>query len=66
MTSELAACVNIVPQITSVYRWKGKVEKDNEILLIIKSRKSRLQELTSFICQNHPYEVPEVISLPVS
>lgn len=63
--ASLAACVNIVPQVTSIYKWKGKLERDQELLLIIKSRESRLPELTAFVRQHHPYETCEVISFPV-
>ena len=63
--SKLAACVNIVPQVQSVYKWKGKVVTDKEDLLIIKTRKSHLKRLTQYIIKNHPYDLPEVISLPI-
>ena len=66
MVSDLAACVNIVRQVRSIYKWKGKIEDDREHLLLIKSRYSRAEELTTFIRQNHPYEVCEVITVPVS
>ncbi|KAF8020525.1 hypothetical protein BT93_G1063 [Corymbia citriodora subsp. variegata] len=61
----LAACVNIVPGIESVYHWQGKIETDSEELLIIKTRESLLEPLTQHVKANHPYEVPEVISLPI-
>eukprot|EP00195_Chlamydomonas_chlamydogama_P015162 CAMPEP_0202912558 /NCGR_PEP_ID=MMETSP1392-20130828/58099_1 /ASSEMBLY_ACC=CAM_ASM_000868 /TAXON_ID=225041 /ORGANISM="Chlamydomonas chlamydogama, Strain SAG 11-48b" /LENGTH=100 /DNA_ID=CAMNT_0049603515 /DNA_START=284 /DNA_END=582 /DNA_ORIENTATION=- len=63
--SKLAACVNIVPGLTSVYWWDGKVNKDPELLLIIKSRTSLLPELTPFIKAHHPYTECEVIALPI-
>ncbi|KAK2719911.1 hypothetical protein QYM36_005403 [Artemia franciscana] len=59
---KLAACVNIVPKITSIYEWKGEINEDNEVLMIIKTRTSRVLELTDFVKKNHPYEVCEVIS----
>ena len=59
--SKLAACVNTIPGVKSTYVWKGKVEKDAELLLIVKTRTSLIPELTSFVKKNHPYEVPEVI-----
>ncbi|XP_073809583.1 protein CutA homolog isoform X1 [Danio rerio] len=62
---KLAACVNIVPQITSVYEWQGKIEEDNEVLLMIKTRSSKIPELAEYVRSNHPYEVAEVISLPI-
>ena len=66
MESDLAACVNIIPQLRSIYKWKGKIEDDKEHLLLIKSKYSRVNELTEFIKKNHPYEVCEVITVPVS
>ncbi|XP_075771769.1 protein CutA homolog isoform X2 [Pelodiscus sinensis] len=61
----LAACVNIVPQVTSIYEWKGKIEEDGEVLLMIKTRSSRIPALTDFVRSVHPYEVAEVIALPI-
>uniref|UniRef100_A0A914CYP5 G-protein coupled receptors family 1 profile domain-containing protein n=2 Tax=Acrobeloides nanus TaxID=290746 RepID=A0A914CYP5_9BILA len=63
--SRLAACVNIVPGVTSIYEWKGKLEEDNELLLIIKTKSDQLENLKSSIVKIHPYEVPEFISLPI-
>jgi periplasmic divalent cation tolerance protein len=62
----LAACVNVVPAITSVYRWKGKVVEDSEALLIIKSSAARFEELRAAIRELHTYETPEVIALALS
>ena len=62
----LAACVQIVGPIESVYRWKGKIEKAVEWLLLIKSKKSLYAELEKSIREMHPYEVPEIISVPIS
>ncbi|KAM8793813.1 protein CutA [Eudromia elegans] len=62
----LAACVNVVPQVTSIYEWKGKVEEDNEVLLMIKTRSSRIPALAEFVRSVHPYEVAEVIAVPVT
>ncbi|XP_069775296.1 protein CutA homolog isoform X2 [Narcine bancroftii] len=61
----LAACVNIVPQITSVYKWKGNIEEDSEVLLMIKTRTTKVDDLSSYVRLVHPYEVAEVISLPI-
>ncbi|XP_062829104.1 protein CutA isoform X2 [Anolis carolinensis] len=61
----LAACVNIVPQITSIYEWKGKIEEDSEVLLMIKTRSSRVSALAEFVRSVHPYEVAEVIAVPI-
>lgn len=62
---KLAACVNIIPQITSVYEWQGKIEEDSEVLLMIKTRSSKIPALAEYVRSNHPYEVAEVISLPI-
>ncbi|CAF4813522.1 unnamed protein product [Pieris macdunnoughi] len=63
--NKLAACVNIIPQITSIYEWKNEINEDNEALLMIKTRTSLVDQLTDFVRSNHPYEVCEVISLPI-
>ena len=63
---KLAACVNRVPGIESVYQWKGEIQTDAEELLIIKTRQSLLQALTEHVKANHEYDVPEVISLPIT
>jgi len=62
---KLAACVNIVPGITSIYTWKNETQEDSEVLMIIKSRISLLENLTKFVKENHPYETCEVISTPI-
>ncbi|KAI4798479.1 hypothetical protein KUCAC02_022030, partial [Chaenocephalus aceratus] len=64
--NKLAACVNIVPAITSVYEWQGKIEEDSEVvMLMIKTRSSKVPALAEYVRSNHPYEVAEVISLPI-
>ncbi|XP_015604975.1 uncharacterized protein LOC107272382 [Cephus cinctus] len=63
--SKLAACVNIIPQITSVYEWKNEINEDNELLLMIKTRTEVVPALTEFVKSKHPYDVCEVISLPI-
>lgn len=63
---KLAACVNIVTGIESVYQWQGEIQSDAEELLIIKTRQSLLEALTEHVKANHEYEVPEVISLPIT
>ncbi|MFH1228516.1 MAG: divalent-cation tolerance protein CutA [Planctomycetota bacterium] len=64
--SKLAACVNIIPVIESLYRWKGKLCEDKELLLIIKTKKAVFGKLADKIRSIHPYEVPEIISLPIT
>ncbi|XP_040377849.1 protein CutA 1, chloroplastic-like [Oryza brachyantha] len=66
ISEKLAACVNIVPGIESVYWWEGKVQTDAEELLIIKTRESLLDALTEHVKSNHEYDVPEVIALPIT
>ena len=63
--AKLAACVNIVPVIQSIYRWKGKVVKSQEVLLIFKSTRARYGALEKAIKAAHSYDVPEIIALPV-
>ena len=62
---QLAACVNIIPAIQSIYLWQGKIEQDNENLLIMKTHQQQLASLESFIQKQHPYEVPEFITLSI-
>jgi periplasmic divalent cation tolerance protein len=61
----LAACVNVVPEVTSIYRWKGSVEREEERLLVIKTTRDRFEALRLALVQLHPYEVPELIALPI-
>jgi periplasmic divalent cation tolerance protein len=63
--ARLAACVNIVPGIRSVYRWKGEIESAQECLLAIKSSRGQFDALRARIEELHPYDVPEVLALPV-
>ena len=62
---ELAACVQVLPQITSVYRWQGKVEQAGETLVLIKTTRQTYLRLESAIKENHAYQMPEIIALPV-
>ncbi|ATL97225.1 divalent-cation tolerance protein CutA [Aeromonas bestiarum] len=66
LNQRLAACINQVPGLTSVYRWQGKIERAREIQLIIKSRASLFELLRQCILSHHPYEVPEILALPTS
>jgi len=61
----LAACVNIVPGIQSVYRWRGQVEKAGELLLLIKARADAFAAVRDCITELHPYELPEVIAVTI-
>lgn len=61
----LAACGNIVPAVRSIYRWQGSVQDENEALLLLKTTRLLLAELSARVRELHPYEVPEVIAVPV-
>jgi periplasmic divalent cation tolerance protein len=63
--AQLAACVNIVPRIESIYRWQGRVETDAEQLLIIKTADARVDALREVLFAKHPYDVPEFVVLPI-
>jgi len=65
VSEHLAACVNIVPNVTSIYFWEGKVCRDEELLLVIKTRASLIEQLVSAVRKVHPYTVPEIIALPI-
>lgn len=65
VSSRLAACVNIVRGVRSLYRWKGAVEDDAEVLLIVKTEHRHLEALTAAVKEMHSYEVPETIALPI-
>ncbi len=62
---QAAACVNILPGVTSVYRWQGAVEQAEEWLLLIKTTRDRYPDLEADIRARHPYEVPEIIAVPI-
>ena len=61
----LAACVNVVPGIRSIYRWQGAIEDEQEVLLVIKTHAERMTALAERLCALHPYDVPELLALPV-
>ncbi len=62
----LAACVNVVPGVVSIYRWEGKVERGAEVLLVVKTRVDRFEAVRDAIVSLHAYDVPEVIGLPIA
>ena len=64
--ARLAACVNVLPGLTSIYRWEGQVQIDREAQLIIKTRASLLDRASAHIAASHPYQTPEVIALPIT
>ncbi len=62
---KLAACVNILPGVQSLYRWQGEIEEAVEITMLIKTTHGRYAEIELAIKENHPYQVPEIIAMPV-
>ena len=66
MERKLAACVNLLPPMQSVYRWQGRVEQAEEVQLLVKTCVDRLDALTAAITHLHPYEVPEILALTPS
>jgi periplasmic divalent cation tolerance protein len=65
LAAELAACVNCVSGIRSMYRWDGQIRVDSEVLLVIKTRAARYAALETTLRAQHPYDLPEIIALPV-
>ncbi len=63
---QLAACVNVVPGLTSVYRWQGRTETAQEVLLLIKTRQAVYPELEAALLAMHPYELPEIIAVSLT
>lgn len=61
----LAACVNVVPGLRSIYRWRGSIEVDDEVLLLIKTTAARFDSLRERVRELHPDEVPEIVATPV-
>ncbi|AFL73126.1 divalent-cation tolerance protein CutA [Thiocystis violascens] len=62
----LAACVNLLPGVTSVYRWEGELQRESEVLLLIKTVRERVDPVIARLRQLHPYEVPEMIAVPIT
>lgn len=65
VSEKLAACVSLVPKVSSVYRWGGKIERADEVLILIKTSQEKLDRLIPRIKELHSYEVPEVLVLPI-
>ena len=65
LKARLVACANISSQMESIFRWNGQMEKENEVLVIMKTRKKLFKELSGWILTHHPYDVPEILALPV-
>lgn len=64
--TQLAACVNLISGLTSIYRWQGKLQRDAEVLLVIKTRHDRFASLCTVVRERHPYELPEIIAVPLT
>ena len=64
--AHLAACVQILPEIESVYRWQGKIERQSEVLLLAKTTQARFDELEREVRSLHSYETPEIIAVPIT
>ncbi|MDR4494094.1 MAG: divalent-cation tolerance protein CutA [Nitrospirales bacterium] len=59
------ACVNLLPGIRSIFQWEGKVREEQEVLLVAKTVSGAFDRVTSLVCTNHSYDVPEIIALPI-
>jgi periplasmic divalent cation tolerance protein len=66
VSERLAACVNVLPRVVSIYRWRGAVERASEVLLVIKTRRALVARVDRCVRTLHSYEVPEVLALPVA
>jgi periplasmic divalent cation tolerance protein len=64
--AKLAACVNVVPHLHSVYRWKNSIETSKEVLMIIKTKSQTYKALENFLTEAHPYECPEIIACAIT
>ena len=65
LEERVAACVNIIPQVTSLYWWEGAIQEDPELLLVVKTSQDKLERLMELVRSHHPYQVAEVVSLPI-
>lgn len=61
----LAACVNVLPGLQSVYRWEGEVAEESETLLLVKTTRDRYDAMETRLLELHPYDVPEIVALPI-
>lgn len=65
LTSRLASCVSVIPRVRSMYWWEGKITQANEVMLVMKTTKSKYKKLERRIMELHPYQVPEIIAIPL-
>ncbi|MDZ7871488.1 MAG: divalent-cation tolerance protein CutA [Rheinheimera sp.] len=66
LNARLAACINLLPGVRSIYRWQGQIETAVEVTLLIKAPAAQFDAISQTICRLHPYTVPEIIAVPVS
>ena len=66
LSARLIACANLVPKIESHYRWQGKIESGAEVLLLLKTQKSKLAALEKLVLAQHPYDTPEFVVVPLA
>jgi len=64
VSGRLAACVTVIPRVVSIYAWEGKLEQTEEVLMLIKTRRSRYAEMEQHIRTHHPYDTPEIVEIP--
>jgi len=62
---KLAACANLLPAVRSIYRWQGRVQDESEVLVLFKTRQEHFERLRARLLELHPYEIPEVLAVPV-
>jgi periplasmic divalent cation tolerance protein len=62
VSADIAACVNIIPNVTSIYKWEGSIEKSDEFVMLFKTQVSNKEKLQNWIIKNHPYDVPAILS----
>lgn len=65
VNERLVACANLLPAVRSIYRWQGELHDENEVLVLLKTRAEHLERLKLRILEVHPYEVPEVLAVPI-
>ena len=64
VSERLAACVNVLPQVMSTYVWEGQLKQAEEVLLVIKTRRSRYATIEQYVRAHHPYDTPEIVEIP--
>lgn len=65
LDARLVACANILPGMVSLYRWDGRIERAQEVVMVLKTTAARAQEVVAAVCARHPYDVPAILVLPV-